>query len=62
MKVIYAAIAGDFLVAATKFAAATYTGSSSMFSEAVHSLVETGNDGNNGCAERLEGPLLTGPR
>jgi divalent metal cation (Fe/Co/Zn/Cd) transporter len=37
-KVIYAALAGNFLVAVTKFAAATYTGSSSMFSEAVHSL------------------------
>jgi cation diffusion facilitator family transporter len=44
-KVIYAALVGNLLVAATKLAAATYTGSSSMFSEAVHSFVDTGNEG-----------------
>jgi len=40
---IYAAFIGNVLVAATKAAAAAWTGSSGMLSEAVHSLVDTGN-------------------
>lgn len=44
-KVIYAALAGNSLIAITKFIAATITGSSAMMSEGIHSLVDTGNQG-----------------
>ena len=42
-KVIYAALVGNALIAVTKFAAAAMSGSSAMFSEGIHSVVDTGN-------------------
>ena len=41
--VVIAALIGNGLISVTKFGAAGLTGSSAMFSEAVHSLVDTGN-------------------
>src|SRR5262249_25354457 len=43
-RVIYAALLGNLLVALTKFVAAAFTGRSAMASEAVHSLIDTGNE------------------
>jgi cation diffusion facilitator family transporter len=42
-NVLYASIAGDLAVAAIKIGAAAYTGSSAMWSEAVHSVVDSSN-------------------
>ena len=44
-KVVYAALIGNGLIAVTKFGAAMITGSSAMLSEAIHSVVDTGNQG-----------------
>jgi cation diffusion facilitator family transporter len=43
-KIIYAALAANLLIAATKFAAALVTGSSAIMAEGIHSLVDTSNE------------------
>jgi cation diffusion facilitator family transporter len=43
-RVVIAALVGNVLVAATKLVAAVVTGSSAMMSEAVHTVVDTGNE------------------
>ena len=42
-KVIFAALVGNGIIAVMKFFAAAFTGSSAMFSEGIHSVVDTGN-------------------
>lgn len=44
-KVVFAALAGNLTIAVTKYIAWAVTGSSAMLTEAIHSTVDTGNQG-----------------
>ena len=43
-RVLYVAVAGDLVIAVSKFVAAALTGSSAMWVEGLHSLIDTGNE------------------
>lgn len=43
--VILAALTGNFLIAVAKFIASVFTGSTAMFAEGIHSVIDTGNQG-----------------
>ncbi|GAB3678727.1 cation diffusion facilitator family transporter [Salinisphaera aquimarina] len=43
--VILAALTGNFLIAVSKFVASVFTGSTAMFAEGIHSVIDTGNQG-----------------
>ncbi|MBI1685486.1 cation diffusion facilitator family transporter [Caulobacter hibisci] len=61
--VVYAALAGNLAIAATKFVAFALTGSSAMLTEAIHSSVDTGNQGLLllGLARARKKPSVTHP-
>lgn len=44
-KVVLAALSGNLAIAVTKFVTFAFTGSTAMLTEAIHSLVDTGNQG-----------------
>jgi hypothetical protein len=59
--VVYAALGGNLAIAVTKFGAALYTGSSAMFTEALHSLVDTVDQGADSDGSRPPIPTRSRP-